>query len=204
MIRHIIFDMGSVLIRFDRNLFIERLGIDDAADRELLMREVFLSLEWARMDRGTLTDEEAAKIMCGRIPERLHDAVHKLVAMWDRPILEIEGMYDLVKELKEKGYGMYLLSNASFRQHDYWDRIPASVFFDDTLISCDTGFVKPQPEIYRLMLTKFHLKAEECFFVDDVPMNIEGAFTCGIAGAVFHNDVTELREKMRAAGITIS
>ncbi|MBQ6734024.1 MAG: HAD family phosphatase [Lachnospiraceae bacterium] len=203
MIKNIIFDMGSVLIRFDRNLFIERTGITDPADKELLMREVFLSLEWARMDRGSLTDEEAFQIMCKRLPERLHDAAHKLVAFWDRPILEIEGMYELIEELKGKGYGIYLLSNASYRQHEYWPRIPASKFFDDKLVSCDVHLVKPQPEIYRLMLEKFSLQAEECFFIDDVPMNIEGAFFCGIAGAVFHDDVQELRRKMREAGVDV-
>ncbi|MBR0091629.1 MAG: HAD family phosphatase [Lachnospiraceae bacterium] len=204
MIKNIIFDMGSVLIRFDRNLFIERLGIADPADNELLLREVFLSLEWGRMDRGSLTDEEAFRSMCKRLPERLHDAAHRLVFFWDRPILEIDGMYELVGELKEKGYGIYLLSNASYRQHDYWERIPAGKFFDGKLVSCDVHLVKPQPEIYRAMLEKFSLKAEECFFIDDVPMNIEGAFCCGIAGAVFHDDVRELREKMRAAGIDVA
>ena len=52
MIKNIIFDMGNVLIHFDRAQFLDRLGVEDA-DRELLMREVFLSLEWVRMDRGS-------------------------------------------------------------------------------------------------------------------------------------------------------
>ena len=53
MIKNIIFDMGNVLIRFDREVFLTRLGVAQA-DRELLKREVFQSLEWARMDRGSL------------------------------------------------------------------------------------------------------------------------------------------------------
>ena len=203
MIRNIVFDMGNVLIRFDRDLFIERLGIT-GEDKELLKREVFLSLEWARMDRGSMTDEEAAVSVCKRLPAHLHDAAAKLVGMWDRPILPIEGMYELVQELKEAGYGIYLLSNASLRQHDYWPRIEASRFFDGTLISADEKVVKPQPEIYRLLLERFGLKAEECFFVDDVPANIEGAFYCGIPGAVFHNDANLLRRDLRAAGVAIS
>lgn len=203
MIRNIIFDMGNVLIYFDRDLFLNRLGVSEA-DKALLMREVFLSVEWVRMDRGSMDEAEAVRRIGTRIPERLHDAVEKLVAMWDRPILPIEGMYELIEELKAKGYGIYLLSNASIRQHDYWPRIPASWFFDGKLISADEGVMKPQPEIYRLFLNRFGLRAEECFFIDDVPANIEGANYCGIPGVVFHNDVKLLRQQLLAAGIQIT
>ncbi|MBQ2854831.1 MAG: HAD family phosphatase [Oscillospiraceae bacterium] len=203
MIRNIVFDMGNVLIRFDRDLFITRLGID-GGDKELLKREVFRSLEWARMDRGSMTDAEAAASICRRLPEHLHDAAGKLVSMWDRPILPIPGMYELVEELKANGYGIYLLSNASYRQHDYWPRIEASRFFDGTIVSADEKVIKPQPEIYRLLLERFHLKAEECFFVDDLPANIEGALWCGIPGAVFHDDVLLLRRDLRAAGVNVA
>ncbi len=203
MIRNIIFDMGNVLIRFDRDYFISRLGVA-GEDRELLNREVFRSLEWARMDRGSMTDEEAAKSVCKRLPEHLHDAAAKLVGMWDRPILPIEGMYELIKELKAAGYGIYLLSNASFRQHDYWPRIPGSEFFDGTFISCDHQLVKPQPEIYREMLRSFRLKGEESVFIADLPANIEGAFFCGIPGIVFHGDVPALRVSLKALGVSIT
>ena len=101
MIRNIVFDMGQVLLRFDPPLFIERAGVPEA-DRELVRREVFQSLEWARMDRGSLTDAEAAESICRRLPAHLHAAVRALVGMWDRPILPVEGMEALVAELKER------------------------------------------------------------------------------------------------------
>jgi putative hydrolase of the HAD superfamily len=203
MIRNIIFDMGNVLLRFDPALFMERLGVEEA-DRPLLMREVYLSLEWSRMDRGSLTDLEAAEIMCRRVPERLHEVVYKLVTFWDRPILETSGVPELVRELKELGYGIYLLSNASLRQHEYWPRLSVSPYFDGTLVSADVKLVKPQPEIYLLLLSTFGLKADECFFIDDSTLNMEGAFFCGIPGAVFHQDVHELREKLRDAGVPVA
>ena len=203
MIRNILFDMGNVLIRFDRDYFIGRLGYT-GEDKALLMRHVFKSVEWVCMDRGSHVERTAVESVCARLPEHLHDAAAKLIAMWDRPILPIPGMYELVEELKEKGYGIYLLSNASVRQHEYWPRIEASRFFDGKLISADEGVMKPQPEIYRLCLQRFGLKAEECFFIDDVPANIEGANCCGIAGAVFYEeDVAQLRADLRAAGVDV-
>lgn len=203
MVKNILFDMGNVLIRFDRNLFLDRLDLSES-DRRLLLREVFLSVEWVQMDRGTKTEATALESMCRRLPEHLHAAAEELVFRWDVPILPVEGMYELVEELKEKGFGIYLLSNASVRQHDYWPRIPASRFFDGKLISADEKVIKPQPEIYRRCLQRFGLKAEECFFVDDVAGNIEGALCCGIPGAVFHNDVPLLRRALRAAGVDVA
>lgn len=202
MIRNILFDMGNVLLRFDRQVFLDRLDVSEA-DKQLLLREVFLSPEWVEMDRGTLREETAEPIMCSRLPEYLHDAVHQLASCWDQPILPMEGMEELVGELKQAGYGIYLLSNASVRQHAYWPRVPGSTLFDGTLISADAGVMKPQPEIYRLCLARFGLKAEECFFIDDVPANIEGAQFCGISGTVFRADARQLREDLREAGVRI-
>ena len=203
MIRNLIFDMGGVLIRFDRELFLDRLKLDKA-DREVLNDQVFYSVEWARMDRGSMTDEEAVRSICQRVPQRLHSAVEALVLHWDEPLLPVEGMYELIRELKESGYGIYLLSNASFRQHEYWPRIEVSRFFDGTLISADERLVKPQPEIFRLILQRFGLRPEECFFVDDLPSNVEGALFCGFSGAVFHDSVSELRQNLIRAGVRVS
>lgn len=201
MIQNIIFDMGNVLIYFNRDVFLDRVGLTDPADRILLKREVYLSLEWSRMDRGSLTDEEASELIIQRVPERLHDTVRALVGEWDRPILPIPGMEELVRELKGNGYGIYLLSNASYRQHDYWPKVPAYDLFDGTLISADVHLVKPQPEIYELMCSTFSLKKDECVFIDDSTPNVEGAFFVGMPAVVFHDDVQELRGKLRAMGV---
>lgn len=203
MIKNIVFDMGNVLMRFDQELFLRRLGVPDA-DACLLAREVFRSLEWARLDRGSMVEAEAVESICRRLPERLHGAAHQLVTAWDDPIVPVAGMYALVEELKQAGYGIYLLSNASLRQREYWPRVPGNRFFDGTLISAEEKLVKPQPEIYRRLLERFGLTAEECFFIDDAPANIEGAFYCGIPGAVFHGDVQALRSALRAAGVSVT
>ena len=202
MIRNILFDMGQVLLTFDRKLFLDRLNVTEE-EKQLLLREVFLSVEWVQMDRGTKTEETALTSMRARLPEHLHAAAEELVCRWDLPLLPVKGMYELVEELKAEGYGVYLLSNASIRQHEYWPRLPVSRLFDGKVISADHGFIKPQPEIYDICLKTFGLKAEECFFVDDVPGNIEGALCRGISGTVFHGDVKLLRKQLRAAGIAV-
>ena len=202
MIKNILFDMGNVLIHFDRKAFLDRLDISEE-DKQLLMREVFLSVEWVQMDRGTLREETAEPLMCQRMPEYLHSAVHSLVSEWDDPMLPIAGLAELVEDLKDNGYGIYLLSNASVRQHEYWPKIPGWQSFDGKIISADEKVMKPHPDYYLRALDRFKLIPGECVFVDDVPANIEGAMYCGIPGIVFHGDVQLLRKQLHAKGIHI-
>jgi putative hydrolase of the HAD superfamily len=194
--------MGNVVIRFDPAAFIDRFGVS-AEEREILLREIFRSPEWVMMDRGVLTDEQCAEILCERVPAHLREIARKLIAFWDRPIIEVEGIYPLIEELKGLGYGIYLLSNASCRQPDYWQRVPASRFFDGTLISYSVKMVKPMPEIYAKFFEVFSLNRDECFFIDDSPANVEASIYVGMPGAVFLNDIPRLRRQLRAVGVMV-
>ena len=202
MIRNIVFDMGNVMIYFNKNIFLDRAGVT-GEDRTQLERIVFDSLEWARLDRGSLHEDEAEALMCERLPERLHGYVHDFVYDWDKPLLPVRGMAPLVRELKAKGYGIYLLSNAASRQHVYWPDIPGSECFDGTLISADERLTKPEKEIYEFFLERFGLCPDECVFIDDNTMNAEGAFRCGMHPIVFHDDVDELRARLREEGVEL-
>ena len=201
MVRNIVFDMGNVLIRFDPEEFIRRENITDPEDRKLVMNELFLSVEWAQMDSGILTEETAEPFIMKRFPERLHPQVRNLLYNWAIPRAEIAGMKELVIRLKEAGYRIYLLSNASAGQHRYWPLVPVSRYMDGELISCDVKTVKPMWEIYHLFTDRFGLNPEECLFIDDTPQNVAAAIACGWQGIVFHGDAGELEGKLKAAGI---
>lgn len=202
MIRNLVFDMGNVLLHFDPEVFMTRAGVAGEADRQLLRQQLFRSLEWVRLDRGSLTEAEARTIIAARLPERLHPQLDELLFRWDEPILPVEGMAQLVRDCKAAGYGIYLLSNASRRLHSYWPRVPGSEYFDGVFVSADHLLVKPQQSIYRKFCDTFALRGEECLFVDDLPLNIEGAVTAGWQGLVFY-DACDLRKKLCAAGVAI-
>lgn len=203
MIRNIVFDMGNVIIRFDPEKFMLREGLTDPEDRKILNREMFSSVEWAQMDMGVETEETFEPKLIARIPERLREAAGKLLNNWAFPGEMIPGMEELVKRLKEAGYGIYLLSNASKRQPKYWNQLPVSKLFDGTLISAFVKTVKPCPAIYRLFTEEFNLNEEECIFIDDAPINVAAAVSCGWAGIVFHGDSAELERKLNDAGVKI-
>jgi len=202
MIKNIVFDMGNVLIRFKPELFMTRLGIE-GDDRQLILRTVFQSIEWAALDHGTMNDEQAVQSICRRLPERLHETAKQLVEEWDEPLIEIEEMYDLAKALKDNGYRLFLLTNASTRQRSYWARAKAAPLMDGVLVSAEEKLIKPQPEIFNLLCQRFGLDVGECFFIDDNLANAEAAIFCGMKSAVFHDDLDELKTELRAEGVNI-
>ena len=203
MIRNIVFDMGNVLIRFDPDRFMDNAGITEKQDREKIRRGLFISAEWAQMDLGVLTEETAEPIFLSRFPERLRPAVSQLLFHWADRREVIPGMENLLKKLKGAGYSLYLLSNASMMQHEYWPRFPMSTMFDGKLISCDTGVVKPNPEIYMRFTEKFGLKPDECLFIDDQPSNVAAAIQCGWSGIVFHGEADEAEKQLILHGIAL-
>ena len=202
MIRNIVFDMGNVLIRFNPSEFMDRAEILDPEDRKIVNRELFASAEWALMDMGVETEESFEPKVAARVPEHLREKVRYLLKNWAYPRQMIPGMTEIVTRLKEAGYKIYLLSNASVSQPDYWNKLPISTLFDGTMVSAFVKTVKPCPAIYRLFTEEFSLKEEECVFIDDAPINIAAAITCGWQGIVFHGDAEELEKKLKALGVS--
>ena len=204
MIRNLVFDMGNVLIHYIPQVFMDRLGVP-AEDQPLLAREVFGSVEWIRMDRGTLGQEEAVAAMEARLPRRLWEYARRLVLGWwlDGPLMPVEGMAALLEELKGLGYGLYLLSNATVRQPEYFPGIPGSQFFDGAVISAHWKVLKPEREIYEILFREYGLEPSECFFVDDLNINVEGALCAGMDGYVFDGDMGRLRQALRRAGVMV-
>lgn len=204
MIRNIVFDMGNVLIHWAPERFVEREGVSEE-DRPLILKEVFGSVEWIQLDRGSISAEEGLAAMCRRLPERLHAPARELTwNWWRRNLLPVEGMADLIREIKGLGYGVYLLSNAKVDLPQYFNLIPGSECFDGKIVSADWKLLKPQHEIYETLFREYGLKPEECFFIDDLNINIEGAWFVGMDGVVFDGDLTRLRRDLNAAGIPVN
>ena len=203
MIKNIVFDMGRVLIRFDPEYFLTREGILDPEDRAVILRELFNSVEWAMMDRGDLCEATAELLVLQRIPERLRQPVSFLLHHWAQAGDAIPGMYELVRDLKDAGYGIYLLSNASTAQPEYWKQFPVSRLFDGTMISALERCVKPSDEIYRRFTQRFSLRPEACVFIDDTPANVAAAMANGWEGIVFYGDADECRRRLEKKGVRI-
>lgn len=195
MIKNIVFDMGKVLVGYDAMRVCEHY-IENMHDRKRVCTAIFVSPEWLLMDMGVIPEEMAFAKICERLPERLHEPARLCFDHWQEYCMySIEEMGTVVRDLKEQGYGIYLCSNASIRLLDcYQDVIPGIEYFDGILFSAAEKCIKPQREIYERLFSKFGLKPEECFFIDDLQLNIDGAKACGMDGYCFADgDIGKLK-----------
>jgi putative hydrolase of the HAD superfamily len=202
LIRNIVFDMAWVLFRYEPMKFTST-HISDAADAELVHRELFCAPEWLETDRGTLSDEEYFALVSARIPKRLHEKARYLYEHWHDVLTPIDEMEPVVAKLKQNGYFIYLLSNMSRRFYKFYKNIPAMKYFDGMVVSADEHCIKPEPEIFRALFRKYHLLPEECFFIDDRPENVSAGEALGMRGFCFQQDVSALCAALREAGVKI-
>lgn len=202
MIKNIIFDMGGVLIDYnpEKTLY----GMFDRETADILLKEIFRNQVWSDKDRGIIFPDEIMAQKKDAVPAEVYEKTAEMVNNFYPYMPPFEKMYDLVKQLKDNGYGIYLLSNASSDFHVRREGIPALSLFDGVLISADYKLLKPEKEIYLALFEKFSLNPEECYFIDDVQKNIDGARAAGMDGhCYYHGDVEILKEALKEKGVRI-
>lgn len=203
LIKNIVFDMGSVLTIYNAREYIYGY-VDNEEDFRWIKNQLCASVEWLQMDRGTLTDDAAIASICKRVPAHLHGTVERFVREYRMVQPPNPPMEKLVEELSQNGYDLYLLSNTSHRFRIFSKYIKSIAYMKGIWISCEHGFLKPEPAAYLDFFETFSLKPEESFFIDDTPANVEAARNLGMDGCVYYSDVTELRTILREKNIQIS
>ena len=185
-IKAIIFDYGNVLLEWNPRL-VYRPYFNDEAKMEQFLNEVDF-MEWnAQQDKGRSFAEGVA-VLSQQFPQhaRLIQAYHE---NWKDSIGEAYwDTVEILQQLKQAGYRLYGLSNWSAEtfplvraRYNFFDLL------DDMVISGEVGFVKPEPEIYQIMLDKIGKPAEECLFIDDSLPNIQQAEKLGFVGIHFQS-----------------
>ena len=190
-IRYLVFDFGRVLIRYEPDEITE--AIAGREDLRLLSDLLFGEELWGGLDAGRLTNEEATRIACERLPERLHAKAAAIYRDWIDHIPPIPGMHELVASLASRGVPLFLLSNISVYFAEHADRFPVLSHFKKCIFSGVCRMMKPNADIYHYMLSECGIPADETLFIDDNPQNIAAARACGIHGYLFDGDVPRLR-----------
>jgi putative hydrolase of the HAD superfamily len=190
MIKNVIFDCGQVLIRYNETEIAAHY-VDTPEEAEFLGRVAMARKYWNRFDEGTLTEADYLEQVKTELPEHLHKAVEKLVWGWIGNCPMIDGMEDIVRDVKKSGKKLYLLSN--FNQRLRTEPYPILSEFDALVISGEINKVKPDRAIYDYLLDTYALNPEECIFIDDNPANIAMAESLGITGYLFDGDAAKLR-----------
>ena len=190
MIKNVIFDCGQVLIRYNETEIAAHY-VDSPEEAEFLGRIAMARKYWNRFDEGTLTEADYLEQVKKELPEHLHKAVEKLVWGWIGNCPMIDGMEDIVRDVRKAGKKLYLLSN--FNQRLRTEPYPILSEFDALVISGEINKVTPDRAIYDYLLNTYALNPEECIFIDDNPANIAMAESLGITGYLFDGDAVKLR-----------
>ncbi len=197
MIKNYIFDFGNVLAQF----YPEKLTapyISDEKTKKYISDIVFDRLYWDKLDKGTIEDREVKDLICGRVPDELKEISCKVYDNWVNNLIPVQGMEKLIQDIYKSGKKLYLLSNISKGFKGSYHNIEwineLFRYFDGLVFSGEIGLVKPSADIFRHLLEEYDLNREECLFIDDSKINIEGAKNVGINGYLFDGDEKKLRQ----------
>jgi 2-haloacid dehalogenase len=196
-IKAIIFDFGNVLLEWNPRHVYQRYFPNDPEGMEDFLEEVDF-MNWnAQQDKGR-TFAEGVALLSEQFPHYsgLIQAYHD---NWRDSIgTSYTGTVKLLQELKQAGYPVYGLSNWSAETFPYArQKYDFFELLDDMVISGHVGHIKPDPEIFQILLEKIGRPAEECLFIDDSPTNIDQARKMGFQTIHFQSSEqleTELRE----------
>lgn len=185
-IRAIIWDMGGVILR-----------TNGEESRQALAREFGVSV--ADLNDLVFNSPSAEKATIGLIPEDEHwKTVATTLGIPESRIQELQDRFwagdavdkrliEYIRTLNKK-YKTGLLSNAwSGARQSLNQRNACDLVFQYSMFSYEVRLKKPNPEIYKRILSFMDVKPEETIFIDDMKENIEGANSIGIHGIRFYS-----------------
>ncbi|MCI1832910.1 MAG: HAD family phosphatase [Bifidobacterium sp.] len=116
----------------------------------------------------------------------------------------IPGAQRLLEDLRRAGIGTWGLTNWSYETiHTAFDRFPRLAdLLGGTIVSGQEGMHKPDPDIYRLAMSRFGLVADRSVFFDDTEKNVQGAMAVGMRSFRF-TGVALARVELESLGVRL-
>lgn len=112
----------------------------------------------------------------------------------------LDGMEELLEELRAAGVPMHALSNYPRWYELIETRLRLSRFMTWRFVSCHTGVRKPDPDAYLGATRTLGCPPQACLFVDDRAANVEGAEAVGMPAVRFQT-ARGLREVLVRRGV---
>jgi len=201
MITDIIFDLGNVLVPFDREIAYRRLRRHLSPDMARWLDEDRAGFE-ARL-KGPAIELETGKIRFAKFRRIVCEVLginlspEEFERIWCDMFWMDEGMV-LLGEMLSDRYGTWLASNTS-KAHYEWivGRFPRVAFYRDAALSYELGVMKPAKAYYEKSLGRFGVEPKAAVFIDDLAENVAGARAAGINGIIFKGREPLLAELQR-------
>lgn len=193
MIKNIVLDMGNVCCKWDVDYISSKLTTNKE-DQEFLIKYLFQSPQWLQLDKGSISLKEAKQQLLESVSKEKRKLIEYGFEHWFEYFEQFDEMEEFIKEYKQKGYHFYLLSNCSLQFNQYYQTKSIFQHLEGLYISAAHQKIKPNLDIFEDFLKEYRLQANECFFVDDLKENVEGAKKIGMQGLVYHGNVQELKQ----------
>jgi 2-haloacid dehalogenase len=200
-IRHVVFDLGRVLIEWEPEIPYRRL-IPDATERRRFLTEVCnarwlietdLGATWADAERDLIAQHPGEADLIRAFRENWHDMVPGFV----------DGTPLILSELISHGHDVTALTNfAGDTFYEVADRFPLLRSFRGVTVSGRVGLVKPDEAIFKLHADEFNMAPEATLFFDDTPANVAAAHRAGWRAELF-TDAETMRKDLKRYGIKI-
>jgi 2-haloacid dehalogenase len=200
-IRHIVFDVGKVLVHYDPHQAYYEL-IPDLEERAAFLRDV-CTHDWnIEQDRGRSWEEAEAEAL-SRHPDK-GALIRAFRGNWHLMVShEYPETVAIFRALVAAGHDVTLLTNfASDTFREAQRRFPALTEGRGVTVSGDVKLIKPDPAIYALHTKTFALDPAATLFFDDSPANVAGAKAAGWHAELFVS-AAKMREDLRAYGIAV-
>ena len=197
MIKAIIFDIGRVLVDWDWESYVKKV-IPDEEKAIAVGKAFFESPYYIEFDRNVFTTEEVLAKITADNPQYKAEFL-KVFARYGESVVLRDFAIPWIESLKARGFKVLYLSNyAEPMRKQTGEQLRFREYTDGGIFSCDVKMVKPDHRIYELLLERYDLKAEECIFIDDSEINIQGAVDVGIYGVQYidYEQVTNDMERI--------
>jgi glucose-1-phosphatase len=164
-----LFDIGRVLLDFHFESSLSRLfppETADAADRLSRLLERKDEFETGNIAVDSYVTWALEVLDCEVSSAEFIDA-------WQQIFTVNEPMWNCARNLSAQGHRLILFSNTN-GIHCPWifEAYPEFSLFDGAVLSFNTGFIKPHPEIYQYAIDKYQLDPRDTLYIDDLPDNI--------------------------------
>lgn len=180
MIQNLIFDLGNVLVSYRwKEMLTDDFGIEES-HAALIGHRMFEDPIWKDYDRG-MADTEDLIEHYGHLYPKDSETIRRMFHESERMMVPRNRLWKRIEELKNQGFRLYILSNYSdFLFNKHTEHIPFMDKLDGKVVSYEVHKMKPEPEIYGILLDRYGLKPEECLFFDDLKENVCTARDAGI------------------------
>ncbi len=190
----IVFDVGGVLLNWNPRAELQKL-FPNADVQQMIIDKVVRNDIWKMFDAGKINSRELVS-EASSVTSLPEETLHRMLLLFRDSMTPKEDTISLVKQLRQDGHSLYVLSNmpqemADFllEKYSFWE------IFSGIVFSGHVRKIKPDRDIYAYIMEKYELKSGEAVFIDDMDENLPNAEAAGLRTIRF-TDSASCRETL--------